>query len=105
MHNLPVAVADEDIADMFAVADSDSDGRISYKEFQKMINPPKPPEGPKPTKQDFVKRFSQVISDQGDQCEIKKGRLYQHHILVWITRRSHHLGVDNTEIAPCFWCG
>ena len=61
MHNLPVAVADEDIADMFAVADSDSDGRISYKEFQKMINPPKPPEGPKPTKQDFVKRFSQVI--------------------------------------------
>ena len=39
MHNLPVAVADEDIADMFAVADSDSDGRISYKEFQKMINP------------------------------------------------------------------
>ena len=63
MHNLPVAVADEDIADMFAVADSDSDGRISYKEFQKMINPPKPPEGPKPTKQDFVKRFSQVIPD------------------------------------------
>ena len=62
MHNLPVAVADEDIADMFAVADSDSDGRISYKEFQKMINPPKPPEGPKPTKQDFVKRFSQVIN-------------------------------------------
>ena len=61
MHNLPVAVADEDIADMFAVADSDSDGRISYKEFQKMINPPKPPEGPKPTKQDFVKRFSQVM--------------------------------------------
>ena len=72
MHNLPVAVADEDIADMFAVADSDSDGRISYKEFQKMINPPKPPEGPKPTKQDFVKRFSQVISDQGGQCDIKK---------------------------------
>ena len=63
MHNLPVAVADEDIADMFAVADSDSDGRISYKEFQKMINPPKPPEGPKPTKQDFVKRFSQVNPD------------------------------------------
>ena len=63
MHNLPVAVADEDIADMFAVADSDSDGRISYKEFQKMINPPKPPEGPKPTKQDFVKRFSQVSPD------------------------------------------
>ena len=69
MHNLPVAVADEDIADMFAVADSDSDGRISYKEFQKMINPPKPPEGPKPTKQDFVKRFSQVISDQGGQSQ------------------------------------
>ena len=41
-----------------------SDGRISYKEFQKMINPPKPPEGPKPTKKDFVQRFSQVVDYQ-----------------------------------------
>ena len=72
MHNLPVAVADEDIADMFAVADSDSDGRISYKEFQKMINPPKPPEGPKPTKQDFVKRFSQVMHRYGAVVNLMK---------------------------------
>ena len=34
MQSLPVAVTDEDIADMFAVADSDRDGRISYHEFQ-----------------------------------------------------------------------
>lgn len=54
MHNLPVAVSDEDIADMFTAADSDKDGRISYKEFRKMINPPKPPEGPKPTRADFA---------------------------------------------------
>ena len=28
---------------MFAYADKDSDGKISYTEFQTMINPPKPP--------------------------------------------------------------
>ena len=28
---------------MFAYADRDKDGKISYTEFQAMINPPKPP--------------------------------------------------------------
>ena len=28
---------------MFVFADKDCDGKISYKEFQSMINPPKPP--------------------------------------------------------------
>jgi hypothetical protein len=64
MHNLPVAVAEEDIADMFSVADSDRDGRISFREFQKMVNPPKPPEGPKPTKDDLAKRFSQLSPEE-----------------------------------------
>ena len=31
MRNLPVAVTEDDIEDMFAVADTDKDGRISYK--------------------------------------------------------------------------
>ena len=31
MRNLPVAVTEEDIEDMFAVADTDQDGKISYK--------------------------------------------------------------------------
>ena len=60
MRNLPVAVAEVDIEDMFSVADVDKDGKISYKvgkvkikliiilheysqEFQAMINPPQPP--------------------------------------------------------------
>ena len=36
-------VSEEDIEEMFAYADKDSDGKISYTEFQTMINPPKPP--------------------------------------------------------------
>ena len=31
MRNLPVAVAEEDIDEMFEVADTDRDGRIGYK--------------------------------------------------------------------------
>jgi hypothetical protein len=41
-------VSDEDIEEMFTYADKDSDGKISYKEFQAMINPPKPPLDPQP---------------------------------------------------------
>ena len=33
---------------MFTYADKDSDGKISYTEFQAMINPPKPPTEPQP---------------------------------------------------------
>lgn len=36
-------VCEEDIEEMFVFADKDCDGKISYTEFQTMINPPKPP--------------------------------------------------------------
>jgi Ca2+-binding EF-hand superfamily protein len=42
-------VSEEDIEEMFTFADKDGDGKISYTEFQIMINPPKPPEQPRPT--------------------------------------------------------
>ena len=34
MRNLPVHVPDEDIAEMFAFADKDGDGQLSYEEFE-----------------------------------------------------------------------
>ena len=34
MQNLPVHVPDDDIAEMFAFADKDGDGQLSYKEFE-----------------------------------------------------------------------
>ena len=37
MRNLPVAVAEDDIENMFAVADVDKDGKISYKVEQVKI--------------------------------------------------------------------
>ena len=57
MKNLPVPVSDRDIEAMFSVADSNNDGKIGYDEFQKMINPPKPPERPKPTKAELQRLF------------------------------------------------
>ena len=44
MKNLPESVSDEDIGDMFDFADKNRDGKISYEEFQVMINPQKPVE-------------------------------------------------------------
>ena len=41
-------MSEEDIEEMFTFADKDSDGKISYIEFQAMINPPKPPPEPQP---------------------------------------------------------
>ena len=34
MKNLPVPVDDEDIEEMFAFADKNKDGKLSYKEFK-----------------------------------------------------------------------
>ena len=34
MKNLPVCVSDHDIEEMFAFADKDRDGQLSYAEFQ-----------------------------------------------------------------------
>ena len=76
MRSLPVKVAELEIEEMFKVADVDNDGKIGYKvchkihsssrpilmgltfkDLQKMVNPPKPPERPKPTKADFRTQF------------------------------------------------
>ena len=43
---------------MFDYADKDEDGKISWTEFQIMINPPKPPEPEKPTMADLVTRIN-----------------------------------------------
>jgi hypothetical protein len=48
MKNLPVHVSDKDIEEMFAFADRDGDGRLSYQEFQVMVLPREPPAVPKP---------------------------------------------------------
>ena len=48
MKNLPVEVSDHDIDEMFAFADKNKDGKLSYKEFRLMIDPPMPPSTPKP---------------------------------------------------------
>ena len=48
MKNLPEKVSEEEIEEMFAFADVNKDGKISYNEFQVMINPAKPVEKPKP---------------------------------------------------------
>ena len=41
---------------MFNYADVDGDGRISWSEFQTMINPPLPPQPEKPHLSDLAKR-------------------------------------------------
>ena len=43
MSEIILQVSEEDIEEMFTYADKDCDGKISYLEFQAMINPPKPP--------------------------------------------------------------
>lgn len=48
MKNLPIEVSEDDIEDMFAAVDKNKDDKISYREFQKMINPPDIPQAAKP---------------------------------------------------------
>ena len=48
MKNLPVHVDEEEIEEMFAYADRNDDGHLSYSEFEVMVNPPPAPKVPKP---------------------------------------------------------
>ena len=51
-------VSDEDIEEMFNYADKDCDGKISYLEFQTMINPPKPSKEAQIVRTPSVKRVT-----------------------------------------------
>ena len=71
MKNLPVEVSDDDVEEMFQFADKDSDGALTYEEFQVddvttwlsldiilnnvqvMVKPQKPPKLTKPHINDF----------------------------------------------------
>ena len=75
MRNLPEKVSDEDIEEMFEFADANGDGKISYEEFQIMINPPKPREAPRPKLSDYQLKEGKkkVKEDKGKEEEsIKK---------------------------------
>ena len=72
MKNLPVEVSDDDVEEMFQFADKDSDGALTYEEFQVnnvatcvsldiilnnvkvMVKPQKPPKLTKPHISDFL---------------------------------------------------
>ena len=48
MRNLPIQVSEDDIEEMFTAVDKNKDAKISYREFQKMINPPDIPQPARP---------------------------------------------------------
>ena len=61
----PPKVSEEEIEEMFTFADKDKDGKISYTEFQTMMNPPKPPtDTPTP-----VKRVTINLSESDSMTE------------------------------------
>ena len=67
MKNLPVPVSDRDIEEMFLVADTNNDGKIQFSEFKAMVNPPKPPELPKPTRAELQSLFYTSCTGQEDR--------------------------------------
>ena len=70
MRNLPEKVSDEDIEEMFDYADANGDGKISYEEFQIMINPPKPREVPRPKLSDYQLKEKKDVNIVKTQTKI-----------------------------------
>ena len=62
-------VSEEDIEEMFSFADKDGDGKISYTEFKIMINPPKPPEQPRPTLADLARKTQMEERKETDEMK------------------------------------
>ena len=69
-HNFYFQVCEEDIEEMFVFADKDCDGKISYTEFQTMINPPKPPPEKLQTKP--AQTMKKVTIKMPEHCSKKK---------------------------------
>ena len=87
MRNLPEKVSEEDIEEMFSYADKDQDGKISYSEFQVMINPPQPQPPPRPDLKDLESKacktelrvdgkirpvIAETLVDNGRHSEVKQ---------------------------------
>ena len=70
MKNLPESVSEADIEEMFEFADKNGDGKISYEEFQVMINPQRPAEMPGPNASDFKVKTSPKSKPVKDQDQI-----------------------------------
>ena len=67
-------VSEEDIEEMFSYADKDGDGKISYTEFKIMINPPKPPEQPRPTLADLARRTQMEERKETDKMNLNEAQ-------------------------------
>ena len=63
-------MSEDEIEEMFAYADKDGDGKISYQEFQAMINPPKPPPATEKS------RKSLMANEPGPSAVINHHHLY-----------------------------
>ena len=84
MKNLPIEVSEDDIEDMFAAVDKNKDDKISYREFQKMINPPDIPQAAKP----YVSQLGlkpQLFSPPSGKEAIFNSGLMQYNIYITTT--------------------
>ena len=79
MRSLPEKVADTDIEEMFAFADKDGDDKLSFDEFQIMINPPEPPEEPRPRAVQFGLTPQVVSPDIIQPSQFASPILQSHH--------------------------
>ena len=83
MRNLPVAVEETEIDEMFRVADDDGDGKIGFEvvraihwlldnlltvfqEFCRMIHPPPLPKDKKPTKAEIASHFPEDREEESE---------------------------------------
>ena len=57
---------------MFSYADKDGAGKTNYTEFKIMINPPKPPEQPRPTLADLARKTKMEERKETDRMKPKE---------------------------------
>ena len=69
-------MSEDEIEEMFAYADKDGDGKISYQEFQAMINPPKPPPATEKSRKSLVKKVTIQANEPGPSAVINHHHLY-----------------------------
>ena len=97
-------VSEEDIESMFSYADRDGDGKISYQEFQVMINPP-----PVNTEIQSQRKASKRVTIQATEPEILSVTNFsyqetqpflqpdqEHHQESW-SNNQHHWDMENSD--------
>lgn len=106
MQLLPTPVDPLEAEEMFNFADKDRDGKISWDEFQIMINPPAPPKPPTPHREMLARTLpnGSLIGNGVTKPKVEEKKVEEENKLVTPLDNTEHDSEDQKHRDKCTIC-